>query len=117
MTGELSVDAATSASIPVDKYRTEAYNRIVDTIVSSIEQGFDRSSTSTLYADLSLLQPRSFGEVPSASSVEELHKHLLRFSEDATGQQLCGEPRSFVQQWLTQAVDGGCLPSARGQSR
>ena len=58
--GELSTDEATSASDPLKKYRIEVYNRIVDTIMSSIEQRFDRSAISTLYADLSPLYPRNF---------------------------------------------------------
>lgn len=101
MAAELSVDEATSASTPLDKYRIEVYNRIVDTIVSSIEQRFDRSSNSSLYADLSLLHPRNFGEVPPASSMEELHKHLLRFNDDATAEELRTEFQNFVELWPT----------------
>ena len=74
--GELSIDEATSASDPVKKYHIEVYNQIVYTIMSSIEQWFNRSARSTLYADLPLLHPRNFNQVQSGD-MEELHKHLL----------------------------------------
>ncbi|CAM1320732.1 Uncharacterised protein at_DN0262, partial [Pycnogonum litorale] len=78
MDGERVTDEATTASDPVNRYRIEAYNPIVDTIVSSIERRFDRSATatSTFYADLTLLHPRNFGQVPSGA-MEELHRYLL----------------------------------------
>jgi len=64
LAGELSIAEVSSASDPVKKYRTEVYNgihfdAIVDTVLSSIKQWFDRTS-STLCADLSLLHPRNF---------------------------------------------------------
>ena len=58
MDGEKSQDEITETSDAVNKYRIEVYNRIVDTIVSSIEQRFDKSMTSSFYADLSLLHPQ-----------------------------------------------------------
>ena len=48
---------------PVTKYDIELYNRILDTIVGSIERRFDRSATLYVYADLSLLHPRTFDDV------------------------------------------------------
>ena len=51
--------------------------------MSSIEQQFDRSATSTLYADLSLLHSRNFDHVP-LGAMKELHKHLLKFDDGAT---------------------------------
>ena len=102
MDGEQCIDEVVSASDPVAKYRIEVYNRIVDTIVSSIQRRFDRSASSTLYADLSLLHPRHFDQIPMASgSMEQLHKHLLRFDDDVTAEKLREELRSFREQWST----------------
>ena len=98
--GELSIDNVTEASESITKYRVEVYNRIVDTIVNSVEQRFDRSAASTLYADLSLLHPRNFDQVPSGS-MEELHKYLLRFDDGVTAEQLRTELRSLGAQWST----------------
>ena len=94
--GELSIDEATSASDPLKKYRIEVYNRIVDTIVSSIEQQFVISATSKLYADLSLHHPRKFDQVP-LGAMEDLHKHLLRFDDDVNAEQLRIELQSILQ--------------------
>ena len=63
---------ATLASDTANKYHIEIYNVIADTIVSSLERRFDRSATSTFYADLSPLHPRNFGEVPQGA-MEEQH--------------------------------------------
>jgi len=67
------------------------YSGIVGTILSSIKQRFDRTS-STLYADadLSLLHLRNFGQVPSVT-MEELCKYLLKFDDSITAEQLCIE--------------------------
>jgi len=53
MAGELFIGEVSLDSDPVETYRTELYNRTMDTILSSIKQRFDGTS-STLYADLSL---------------------------------------------------------------
>ena len=100
MDGEKSKDEPSETSDVVNKYRIEVYNRIVDTIVSSIEQRFDKSMTSSFYADLSLLHPRNFGEVPSGS-MEELYRHLLRFDTNVTAEQLREELQSLGAQWQT----------------
>ena len=47
MDGEKSQDETTETSDAVNKYQIEVYNRIVDTIVSRIEQRFDKSMTSS----------------------------------------------------------------------
>ena len=65
MAGELSIGEVSSASDPVKKHNIEVYNRIhfyaiVDTILRSIKQRFDRTSP-TLFADISRLHPRNFG--------------------------------------------------------
>ena len=84
---KLSIDEATSASDPVKKYHIEVHHRIVDTIVSSIEQWFVRLATSKLYADLSLFHPRNVDQV-SSGAMEKLHKHLLIFDDGVTVEQL-----------------------------
>jgi len=76
---QLPIGEVSSASVPVRKYRIEVYNRIVDTILNSIKQWVHRAS-SKLNADLSLLHPRNFGQVPSGA-MEELHKYLLIFND------------------------------------
>lgn len=72
----------------------------MDTIVISIEQRFNRLARSTLYADLSLLHPRNFYQVPSGA-MEELHKHLLIFDDGVTAEQLRTELRSLGELWST----------------
>ena len=98
MAGELPTGEVSSASDPVKKYRIEVYNRILDHILSSIKQRFDKTS-STLYADLSLLHPRNFGQVPSGT-MEELCKYLLRFDNSITAGQLRKELQNIRNLWL-----------------
>jgi len=82
MVGELSIGEISSASDPVRKNRIELYNLIVDTILSSIKQWVDRTS-SILYADLSLRHLRNFVQAP-AGAMGELCKCLLRFDDSIT---------------------------------
>ena len=98
MAGELPMGEVSSASDPVKKYRVEVYSRVLDHILSSIKQRFDKTS-STLYADLSLLHPRNFGQVPPGTT-EELCKYLLRFDESITARQFRKELQNLGNQWL-----------------
>jgi len=98
MAGELPMGEVSSASDPVKKYRVEVYSRVLDHILSSIKQRFDKTS-STLYADLSLLHPRNFGQVPSGT-MEELCKYLLRFDNSITAGQLRKELQNIRNLWL-----------------
>ena len=66
----------------------------------SIERRFVTATTSAFYADLSLLHPRNFGEVP-LGAMEELHGRLLIFDDGITAEQLRTELQSFGQQWST----------------
>ena len=61
-----------------------------------IDGGFHTTRTN-IYADLSLLHPRNFGEVPSGS-MEELYRHLLRFDTNFTAEQLRAELQSLGAQ-------------------
>ena len=63
------------------------------------ERRFDRSATSAFYADLTLLHPRNFGQVPSGA-MEQLHKYLVRFDADISAQ-LRTELQSLADQWPT----------------
>ena len=99
MDDDFSTDETTPASDPVTKYRVEVYNRIVDTIVTSVEQRFGRQPTPKLFADLSLLHPGNFGKIPSGA-MEELQKYLVRFDDSITAKELLTELRSLGEQWI-----------------
>jgi len=51
-------------------------------------------------ADLSLLRPRNFGQVPSVA-VEELCTYLLKFDDSITAEQLRIELKNLGSPWLT----------------
>jgi len=81
-----------SASDAVKTYRTEVYNRTVDTSLSSIKQRFDGTS-STLYADFSRLHQETL--IKCRSAVKEICKYLLRFDDSITAEQLCNNGKTL----------------------
>lgn len=100
MVGERCQDEAVSTTTPTRKYEIDVYNVIMDSVINNLERRLDRSST--LYADLSLLHPRNFNQLPSCTgAMEEVSKHLQQFDKEATAEQLRTELQSIAGQWST----------------
>ena len=123
MAGERCQDEAVSTTAPTRKYEIDVYNVIMDSVINNIERRLDKSST--LYADLSLLHPRNFSQLPSCTgAMEEVSKHHQQFDNKATAEQLRTELQSLAGQWSTlkqsvadaYSVSTGQNDSANGES-
>lgn len=86
---------------PEKRFEISVHNPIMDTAIETMHRRF--LSHSTLYADLGLLDPRSFTQVKSSplpqSAFQQLSKCLLKFNANATVDNLKCEFSSFAGQW------------------
>lgn len=101
MPGETNRDEAvtdTEAS-----HETDVHNQIMDTVLGSMHQQFLKNVT--LYADLSLLDPKYFNQVTANAGgfpeavLEQLSNCLLPFDDRATVANLQGELIGLAGQW------------------
>ncbi|KAK9542057.1 hypothetical protein VZT92_002056 [Zoarces viviparus] len=75
----------------------------MDTVAGSMHQRSLKNGT--LYADLALLDPKNFSQVPSygdsfpEAALQELSKCLLPFDVRATVAELQSELKSLARQW------------------
>lgn len=82
-------------------YKNKVHNVILDTVIESISRRFEKNGK--LYAELCLLDPRSFGEIQCkgihASQLQELSKQLIRYDSSATTEALKEELESLASHW------------------
>ena len=82
-------------------YQNKVHNVILDTVTESISRRFEKNGK--LYAELCLLDPRSFVEIQSkgvqAAQLQELSKQLLRYDSCATADALKVELESLACHW------------------
>ncbi len=99
MPGEMAQDE--TMNDPEKAYEVKVHNKVLDTAIEAIHRRF--LTHGTLYADLSLLDPKNFPLIQTSalpeSALEDLSKCLSKFDSRATVENLQSELKRLAGQW------------------